>query len=516
MLINVEDLSISPNNPRKTQPSEAEDAALDASMKAHGQIVPIIIHPNGKEGHYEVIEGGRRLASALRIGLPQLKSEIYGGSVAAGELGTAANMMRAAMHPLDEARAIARQLADGDTALDVGLRFGQTERWVEQRQRLDQLSDRVKKAYRAGEITGAAAEAFTIGSRKQQDEYLKTCRADWQLEARQIRHSLTRSAIRGSAAIFDLDKYPASKLSRDLFGDDVWFTDREAFDRLQREHLPLEVESLQAEGWSDVKLLEGRPSLHHDHVQVEGKITKAQRARMQAFVIYDPASGEVRIERGWITRAEARALEKAQHPADDKAKAEEVKALTCYDLNAAQNNMVAALQTQGIACAIAAGDTWLALRTLLVPLLGEGMDKPAWAGLSRRFPNFTGANVTFDDKLEMPEQPGTRFPTRAGFEKMPWDEVMGLVRAAALQSIELMHAPDPEATKELAASGTEWFRYDGGFLRRYRLDALQDLAGKLKVPVEGLKKGELVKAILAHEGKPFLAIDWKERRQAND
>lgn len=515
MLINVENLSVSPNNPRKTRPSETEDAALDASMKAHGQIVPIIIQPNGKEGHYEVIEGGRRLASALRIGMPQLKSEIYVGNIAAGELGTAANMMRAAMHPLDEARAIARQLADGNTALDVGLRFGQTERWVEQRQRLDQLSDKVKKAFRAGEITGAAAEAFTLGSKKQQDEYLKACRAEWQLEARQIKHCLTKTAIRGSAAIFDLDKYPASKLSRDLFGEDIWFTDREAFDRLQREHLPLEVESLQAEGWSEVNLLEGRPSLHNDYVQVEGKIAKAARAKMHAFVIYDPASGEVRVERGWITRAEAKALARAEHPADDKAASEEVKALSCFDLNAAQQNMVAALQTVGIAQAIAGGDTWLALRTLLTPLLGDGESKPAWAGLSRRFPNLTGANVTFDDKLELPKDQSAKFPTRAGFEKMPWEEVMGLVRAAALHSLELMYGPDAEATKELAGSGTEWFRYDAGFLRRYRLDALQDLARHLKVPFEGLKKGELVKAILAHEGKPFLAIDWKALRNTD-
>lgn len=57
----------------------------------------------------------------------------------------------------------------------------------------------------------------------------------------------------------------------------------------------------------------------------------------------------------------------------------------------------------------------------------------------------------------------------------------------------------------------EWFRYDAAFLRRYRLGALQDLARHLKIEGDGLKKGQLVAAILAHEGRPFLPVTCRPR-----
>ena len=44
-------------------------------------------------------------------------------------------------------------------------------------------------------------------------------------------------------------------------------------------------------------------------------------------------------------------------------------------------------------------EAWLALKTLLSPLLGDE-DMPAWCGLRPSRPNFVGANVMFDAKIE--------------------------------------------------------------------------------------------------------------------
>ena len=220
---------------------------------------------------------------------------------------------------------------------------------------------------------------------------------------------------------------------------------------------------------------------------------------------YQAYNAEVTLLRGLTTKAEAKkAAKAAAAKGKGKVDADDVEAQSCRDLSNSQEEMIGALLTDGIGRAIAGGDTYLALKTLLTPLIGQHGKHPGWAGLHRSFANFTGVNTMFDDKLVEIEPDKTAFPTREVFEKMPWDQVMAIVRTAALASMTLLRDYDTEAVGELKASGTVWFRYDAGFLRRYRLDALQDLAKKLKVPFEGLKKMQLVDAILKHPGEPYM------------
>jgi ParB family transcriptional regulator, chromosome partitioning protein len=56
-------LVLSPANVRKTPPSAAEDAALEASIRAHGILQNLIVHPTPIDGKgvFEVDAGGRRL-----------------------------------------------------------------------------------------------------------------------------------------------------------------------------------------------------------------------------------------------------------------------------------------------------------------------------------------------------------------------------------------------------------------------------------------------------------------------
>jgi ParB/RepB/Spo0J family partition protein len=520
MLINIANLSVASENPRKTKADQADHEALVASLKAHGQLVPLLVRPTpsagsgqvGKPDHFEIIDGGRRFAAAQDAGLLELKAELYQGDGSADEIGTATNMVRASMHPLDEAAVIARRVADGETPEEVAARFGHPARWAEQRMKLDELSERVKKVFRAGQISLAAAEAFTLGSKKQQDAYLKKVQHAWQFRPDEIRRHFTNAAYSAKAALFDLAAYPKAAIVTDLFGENVWLTDRDAFERLQTAAIEAKAEEVRGEGWSEVIVVTGADyTFWQKYVKAEGKILKADRARYLAFVEYDPRDGEVKIDRGFVTRESVKPR-KGVRPAEDSADAAEVKPQTCYDLSPAQQNIIAALQTEGIARAIAGGDTWLALQAILTPLLaGNDDDKsPAWAGLRPSYPNWIGANATFDQKIEQPERPRVKFPTRAAFEKMPWDEVMALIRAAALASLQLLYSPDADAAKETRTAGVDWFRYDPAFLRRYRLDALQDLARHLKINSDGLKKRELVDVILAHQGKPFLPIKWKD------
>ncbi len=134
MQINVSQLVLSKENPRKTQASQAAHEALVASIKHHGLIQPLVVKPShDNDNIYEVIDGGRRFAAIQEAGLEVVEVVVNEAEFGAAELGTAANMMRAAMHPLDEAQVISRLVADGEAIEDVAGRFGQTPKWASQR-----------------------------------------------------------------------------------------------------------------------------------------------------------------------------------------------------------------------------------------------------------------------------------------------------------------------------------------------------------------------------------------------
>ena len=118
--IALSQLVLSPANVRKTPATAAEDAALEASIRAKGILQNLIVHPApaGGDGVYAVDAGGRR----LRI-LQKLAAE---GAIDADhpvpckveqpeeavETSLAENTIRAAMHPADEFVAMAA-LIDG-------------------------------------------------------------------------------------------------------------------------------------------------------------------------------------------------------------------------------------------------------------------------------------------------------------------------------------------------------------------------------------------------------------------
>ncbi len=97
MLVDITNLRLTAENPRKTPPTKQEDAELVASMRAHGQLTSILVKPSvDGEGIFDIIEGGRRFRLAAAAGLTQLKAEIYDGDRTSEEIGAAANMARAA------------------------------------------------------------------------------------------------------------------------------------------------------------------------------------------------------------------------------------------------------------------------------------------------------------------------------------------------------------------------------------------------------------------------------------
>ena len=68
------------------------------------------------------------------------------------ELSLTENVVRAAMHPADQVEAFAGLAGGGATAADIAMRFGVTEKLVEQRLRLGNAAPVLLDAYREGDI----------------------------------------------------------------------------------------------------------------------------------------------------------------------------------------------------------------------------------------------------------------------------------------------------------------------------------------------------------------------------
>jgi len=239
-------LVLSPTNVRKTPATAAEDAALEASIRAHGILQNLIVHPTPIDGKgvYEVDAGGRRLRILQKLvaeGVIDADVEVpcqIGQSEDAIETSLAENTIRAPMHPADEFVAMAALIDGGATIDEVAQRFGASERHVKQRLRLGKLAPELLDAYRAGAINLDAVTAFTLGADHAAQLAIWVQVKDHSyISPHEVRRLLSESAVPldSDLGIFvGAAAYEAAggTITRDLFsGDDDGFLDDAALVR---------------------------------------------------------------------------------------------------------------------------------------------------------------------------------------------------------------------------------------------------------------------------------------------
>lgn len=164
--LTIDSLFVSPINPRgQTDPDR--QAELEASIRAHGILVPLLVRPEpvpvGAEAsaRYEVIAGSRRLLAARTLGLLDVPVIIRAcADVEARALALADNLVRESMSALDEAAAYAAMLAADPrcTVEVVAAAVSRSVSVVRRRLKLRNLVPPVAEACRSGEITLAHAE----------------------------------------------------------------------------------------------------------------------------------------------------------------------------------------------------------------------------------------------------------------------------------------------------------------------------------------------------------------------
>ncbi|WP_278911581.1 ParB/RepB/Spo0J family partition protein [Deinococcus wulumuqiensis] len=155
-------LHASPLNPRKVF-EQAALVELAESIFHQGLMQNLVIRPvrEGDSGHYEVVAGGRRLRALQLLAEQGRISESYMvpvrvqplSDLEALQLATAENVERRSMSPIEEADAFAGMVALGATPHDIALRFGFSEKTVQQRLVLAEgLGEDGRKLFSEGKI----------------------------------------------------------------------------------------------------------------------------------------------------------------------------------------------------------------------------------------------------------------------------------------------------------------------------------------------------------------------------
>jgi len=271
--------------------------AFIASIRTMGVKQPLLVRPNGS-GHL-VTDGGKRLEALQALAkagdipadhpVPVIIEDV--NDATARETSLTLNVIREAMHPVDEFRAFAALHRDKEQPLDadaIASHFGVPRRQVEQSLALGSLADPILDAWRDGQINEEAAQAFTLcpSKKAQVTIFEQLSKRDGQVNRWAVKQALKIGqenagrmlAIVGQAAY----EKAGGKVTVDLFGGDHVVSDAVLLQKLVGEKLTATCEKLIAAGWSWAT--SDLPENHWQYGRLEAKgETKEQRAQLDAL-----------------------------------------------------------------------------------------------------------------------------------------------------------------------------------------------------------------------------------------
>jgi len=312
--IAITNLAVSTANMR-AEVSKPDIANILPSVRARGVLVPLIVRQNGSPDTYEVVAGKRRYHAALAVAQETGEAEplpcaimAAGDDAAALEASLIENVARLDPDEVTRWESFTRLVREGRTPEDIASTFGLTELQVKRTLALGNLLPRIRSLYRHGKIEAATVRHLTLASKTRQRDWLALlddpqahCPTGQQLKA----WLFGGVSIPVSAALFDLAEYPGEIVS-DLFGDDRYFADAQAFWACQNAAIAARADAYRDAGWSDVVVLPtGEPFRRWEHEHC----TKRKGGKV---FIATCQRGDVAIHEGYVTCKEARRLERGE------------------------------------------------------------------------------------------------------------------------------------------------------------------------------------------------------------
>jgi ParB family chromosome partitioning protein len=311
-------LSVSKANMRYAK--KAPDVSdLLPTVRARGILVPLIVRPNCAPGGYEIVGGARRYTAARIIaeeageggGEPvMLPCAIIeeGDDAAAIEASLIENVARQDPTEIAQWATFVRLIKEGRTPADISATFGIAELAVKRILALGNLLPRIRSLYGNGEIDAATVRHLTLASKAQQKAWLALyddaetyCPTGHQLKS----WLFGGQSIKVENALFDVEESGLAVIA-DLFGEDRYFADSDAFWTAQNAAIEQRRAGYIDAGWPDVVIVPPR-----DHFSA-WEYEKAGKRKGGRVYIDIRQSGEVTFHEGYVTRKEARRLEKGE------------------------------------------------------------------------------------------------------------------------------------------------------------------------------------------------------------
>lgn len=303
-MIALNTIKPSKNNPRKSFDDETIQG-LAASIKTDGLLQNLVVSkPKGKGKTYFIISGERRfraLSLLVKNGdLPKdfeipAKIEADLSEEDTHRIATIENVQRENLSPLEEANAVVGLLQEQMSVDDICAQTGLSASTIKRRLALFSLCEEAKMALHNKEISLSQAEALTVGTQKQQVDFIS--RGNFaSFDADDIKGYMVDDKACLAHALFEPSLYKGS-FSRDLFGDDesTFFDDMDAFWELQNAAVKTLEQDLMQEGFSPIELIEGGYFSKWQYIEPE-------EGETGGAVIHISLSGEVEIHKNLINR----------------------------------------------------------------------------------------------------------------------------------------------------------------------------------------------------------------------
>ena len=264
-------LVLSQKNVRRVKAGlSIEDLAEDIYRRTLLQSINVrpVLDVDGKEtGKFEVPAGGRRfralelLVKTKRMAKDQPVPCVVRDAGIAEEDSLAENVMRVALHPLDQFRAFSALIEAGLSEEDIAARFFVSVSTVRQRLRLASVSPILLEIYGEDGITLEQLMAFSVtDNHARQEQVWEQVNQGHHVPAYHIRRLLTEDAISASdrrVRFIGIDAYTEAGgyLMRDLFSsdEDGWLQDPALVELLVSEKLSELAQEIGAEGWKWVE-----------------------------------------------------------------------------------------------------------------------------------------------------------------------------------------------------------------------------------------------------------------------
>jgi len=311
--IELERLSISPLNMRAKKAPDL--ASILPSVRERGILVPLLVRCAGETEGYEIVAGRRRFLAASAVAqetgqsapLPCAIMEA-GDDAAALEASLIENFARLSPDEVTQWETFARLTREGRSVEDIAATFGITERLVRRILALGNLLPRIRSLYRQDKVDAATVRHLTMATKAQQKDWLALYDSpdSYAPTGQRLKEWLFGGElIATKSALFNLASYTGPIVS-DLFGEDSYFTDPDAFWVLQREAVDARCQAYLEDGWTGVELIE--PGQHFRQWEHE----KRSKSRDGRVYIVLSARGEVESHEGWLPRREASRQERSE------------------------------------------------------------------------------------------------------------------------------------------------------------------------------------------------------------